>query len=573
MRKLLNKIKLTFKVNFIVLAILISLSTISGIGTISELNKSMQEEVLASQEKNLKTAAAIFERDLDLFSIENKGSVKQKITLSAMPEFSDHQIIDEIGFTIDATATIFLWDSNEQDFYRKTTNIIKDDGKRAVGTPLGKTSAAYPVVTKGERFLGKANILGKDYFTLYEPIFKKGSNDVVGILYVGMPEAKFIEQEKKIIDSNIKIATIVTIAAIAALMLLLKHILTKPLDSIVAQTKRLAEGEKNFEIEGADRGDEIGNICKALEIFRHNLLEVDKLNEAQKQAEIRQVEERKKALVNIANSFEERVGVVVKSVEQAASDMQAMSVKIAAVVQETSHQSASAASAAQEASSNVETVAAAAEELSSSIKEISRNVTDTKNSTKICTNTAKSTKEILEELHKAVQDIDTIIQSITEVAEQTNLLALNATIEAARAGEAGRGFAVVANEVKALANETHKMTEEISNNVQKIKSSSDNTISSVNKIIEQIEEVDGKTTNVAAAIEEQNSSTNEISRNIQEASKGTNEVSSNIGDIQEATNENAAAIEELSAGAKSLAEQSATLKSAMDEFLKEIRES
>ena len=217
------------------------------------------------------------------------------------------------------------------------------------------------------------------------------------------------------------------------------------------------------------------------------------------------------------------------------------------------------------------TVAIATEDLSSSVKEISQNVSDTAKAARSCADSALDSQHKLSGLQCAVGDIDGVIQAINDVAEQTNLLALNATIEAARAGEAGKGFAVVASEVKTLAGETHKMTEEISNKVEEIKSSAMETIDAVTKIIEQINSVDSQTGGVAAAVEEQNSSTEEISRNIQNAAVRTDDVSRNIEEVKRVASESASSTEALQKSAGHLSEQALELKSAMQEFLSEIR--
>ncbi len=569
--KILNRLRLTTKVNIMMQALLIILTVANIFVTVTELDTLVEQDVLKQQETNLRVAAAVFNRDLDVFSIEGKSTDNQKLILSDLPTFNTHGVIDEIGHIIGATATIFLWDADSEDFWRKTTNIIKGDGKRAVGTPLGKKGAVYPIITEGKRFLGKANILGKDYLTLYEPIFKKSSNTVVGILYVGIEEAQFITKKNQIFNSNIKTALIINIILMLVLIFALKQLLTKPMNKAIDQTEKLANSDKSFEIEGTERYDEIGKLNKALKVFRDNLLKVDHLQEEQKQNAVKQEEERKATMQKLAQKFEEHVGSVVKSVEEASVEIHDMATKISGVVQKTNVQSTSASSASQETFSNVETVAAASEELSASIKEIAGNVSDTERTAKTCSEAAQASQENLEHLRKSVQDIDGVITSINDVAEQTNLLALNATIEAARAGDAGKGFAVVANEVKSLANETRKMTEEIARNVEEIKGSSNQTIEGVNNIIGQISIVDEKTTSVAAAIEEQNSSTNEISRNIQEAAKGTNELSASLSEIQQAADESAEATVNLNKASDNLASQAKTLKVTIDQFLTEIR--
>lgn len=340
---------------------------------------------------------------------------------------------------------------------------------------------------------------------------------------------------------------------------------------ITDQMERLSGGDKSFEIEGADRNDEIGEMGKALQVFRANALEVERLEEEQKQNEVKQAEERRQATLEMANQFEERVGGVVQSVEEAASNMQGMASSLSSAVQETTHQSGNVASASQEATTNVQAVAAAAEQMASSIREISTNVADTASMTKDCSRAAEVSQDKLRDLSHAVDEIDSVIQSISDVAEQTNLLALNATIESARAGDAGKGFAVVANEVKSLANETHKMTEEISRKVAGIKSSAQETITSVNDIISQISTVDEKTTSVAAAIEEQDASTTEISRNVQEVASGTNEVSRSIEQVKVVANDSADSTEQLKTAATDLAGRASDLKSAVNAFLTEVR--
>lgn len=366
------------------------------------------------------------------------------------------------------------------------------------------------------------------------------------------------------------IAGIVIAVLAGALAVFFSRFMTKNFKLIIRQMKDLSEGDTSFEIEGTEREDEIGDMGKALQVFKDNTIKREELEERARKEQEEQMEKAENMLKTVSE-FEDMIEKVSSSLNNQSQSIQSLSTQLTSAMEETTAQSASVASASQQASTNVQTVASAAEELSASIKEISRNVSDTSETAKQCASSAQRSQGKLKDLQDAVSDIDSVIQAINDVAEQTNLLALNATIEAARAGEAGKGFAVVANEVKTLAGETHKMTEEIAAKVEDIKSSATETITSVTTILEQITSVDNKTSSVAAAIEQQNSSTEEISRNVQEAAQGTDDVSRNIEDVQRAANDSAASTEQLKSASDELAQQSAHLKKSVEAFLREVR--
>ncbi|MFP4098800.1 MAG: methyl-accepting chemotaxis protein [Alphaproteobacteria bacterium] len=343
-----------------------------------------------------------------------------------------------------------------------------------------------------------------------------------------------------------------------------------PIKSMTNAMTELAGGNKSVDIPAQDLTNEIGEMAKAVFVFKDNMIKAEEL--AAQQAEEDQKKLKRAETINaLIDSFELMIGDVTDILDQSANELLSMSAQLSSAMEETTAQSTSVASAAEEASANVQMVASAAEEMAASIREISQNVSDTANSAKACAEAANDSQKHLDELQQAVGEIDSVIQAINDVAEQTNLLALNATIEAARAGDAGKGFAVVASEVKTLAGQTHQMTDEIAQKIGHIKESAAGTIKTVNRILEQITDVDSKTTSVAGAVEEQNASSTEISRNVQEAAQGTEDVTRNVVGIQQAANESSASTAQLRSSAETLTEKAQNLKVEVRKFLDSVK--
>jgi methyl-accepting chemotaxis protein len=275
--------------------------------------------------------------------------------------------------------------------------------------------------------------------------------------------------------------------------------------------------------------------------------------------------------VSMADDFERDVKGVVDIVTSSFTEMQASSKSMAATAEETARQSQVVAAASEEAMKNVETVSSAAEELSASIGEIATHVQDASTMTEQAVEEAEETNVTITELGKSSDEIGQVIKVITSIAQQTNLLALNATIEAARPGEAGKGFAVVANEVKELARQTAKATEEISEKIGAIQSSTGIAVTAIGSIGERIGKINEIATTIAGAVEEQTAATNEISRNVAEAAKGTSEVTSNISGVSSAAEEGGKAANDILAAADGLAQESVNLDKLTTEFLERMR--
>ncbi|MGX7703657.1 methyl-accepting chemotaxis protein [Methylobacterium sp. Gmos1] len=347
---------------------------------------------------------------------------------------------------------------------------------------------------------------------------------------------------------------------------------TRPIGRLVRVLERMARGEIEAEIGEARRGDEIGAIGRAVEGIKAMVSQ-----KAAEQAEIKRIadaaaaEERRRTMMALADGFERAVGGIVGQVSASATELQATAGQMTGTATETASQSAAVAAAAEEAASNVGTVAAAAEELGASVAEIGRQVDGSAGLARAAVTEADRTGARVRELSQTVGRIGDVAGLISSIAAQTNLLALNATIEAARAGAAGRGFAVVAAEVKELAAQTAKATEEIGQQIAAVQSATGETVTAITAITERIRELDTVTVAIAAAVEEQGVATQEIVRNVSQAATGTGEVTGNIAGVAGAAEETGAAATQVLASATELSRQSEHLGAEVARFLATVR--
>ena len=347
--------------------------------------------------------------------------------------------------------------------------------------------------------------------------------------------------------------------------------ITRPLSSIASNMQRLAEGDKSIEVHFTDQKNEIGDLSRAMDVFLGKTVEMDRMREEQAEKDRRAEEEKRAAMLKMADAFETSVGAVVEQVSAASSEVTVSSEAMSLTAGEATRQASAVASASEQASSNVQTVAAAAEELSASIGEISRQVTQASQIAAAAVEEAEQANMKVQGLALAAQKIGEVVALITAIAEQTNLLALNATIEAARAGDAGKGFAVVASEVKNLANQTAKATDEIGTQIAGIQAATQEAVSAIESITKTISQINEVNAGVASAVEEQGAATQEIARNVEQAAAGTQEVSSNISGVSQAANDTGMAAGEIRSAAVLLSQQSDQLRAEVDRFLSGVR--
>jgi methyl-accepting chemotaxis protein len=406
-------------------------------------------------------------------------------------------------------------------------------------------------------------------------LFASFSSDLDKINAINIQGANDAHENSKSLYNKIKIAIIfgllfsIIIVSIATIYVV-KNLIPS-ITKINATMGSLSNGQLQTQIPFTDSKNEIGQMAQTLLIFRDGLIDAEKMREEAKFNEIENARKIKDARLQIASEFEDKMGSIAKNFILSSEELSNAANNMAATAEETSRQSQAVANASEQAATNVQSVAAATEEMSMSVTEISTQVALAAKVAIEAATEANNTEAEIKDLSSAANSIGEVIGLINDIASQTNLLALNATIEAARAGEAGKGFAVVAQEVKILAEQTTRATEDIAKKIVGIQSATQKTVGSIDKIVEIINNIRNISANVASAVEQQGAATSEIAQNTARAAEGSRDVNDNIASVGQAAEATGEASSQMMNLASNLGVKANELRSEVSQFAQYLR--
>ena len=558
---------LTAKVILLAAGAILLVSTALLLVTSHEIGSQLEAKQRQDGERHLRALSLVYGDRLPAAEIAFDGDRVAEVRTPDLGTLSDDAIVDRTVAYVGGTATVFAFDATGDRFVRRVTTVKTERGDRAVGTALAPDHPAQASIRAGKAYSGPATLFGRSFLTVYQPTHDAAGR-VNGILYVGVPleayEAVYAQ------TMNAMRWTILSVAALACLLVgFAAFRLFRPIRVIAERTSGLVAGDFEGAIPYRDARDEVGAVARALEALRDTGMRARGL-EADRSASIRTAQDRRAHLDAEIERFRAQVARAVEAVGAQTGDLRIRSAAMSSASAEASRAVEGASTGSRETSAHVQSVASAAEELSASIVEISGRLDTAKGEVDAAFGEASTTNRQIGDLAGSARRIGDVVGLIRAIADQTNLLALNATIESARAGEAGRGFAVVAAEVKALATQTAKATDEIASQVASVQASTGQAVDAIGRVTERMEMISAMTTDLAAAVAAQGEATGEISRNAGHTATTSVAIARDLGTVTDATRRTATMAESVQVSAASVEDVAAGLEAEIGRFLKAV---
>ena len=534
-------------------------------------SREIWSELEARQAEEGRLAIGVLARVLaeanDRASLRFDGRSLTAVQAPDLSRLDDLSIVDRTVAYVGGNATVFAYDGARDAFVRRITNVKKENGERAVGTVLAADHPAQAKLRRGEAYAGPADLFGRRFFTVYHPTLD-AAGKVNGILYVGIGIERYHDLYWEAMTGMGGLAALVALLSSLAAGLVAAR-LFRPLKAIAARTERLAQGDLDSPILHTERADETGAVARALNGLVATSRWARDLEAEQREAAHDESRRRAHLDGEIAR-FRAEAARSMADVRERARVLGERAGAMSDLSRQAERGVGSASSGFHDTALHVQAVASAAEELTASIAEISVRIEAARSEVEGAAGEARATDAGIRELAGSVQRIGDVVGLIRAIAEQTNLLALNATIEAARAGEAGRGFAVVASEVKELAGQTAKATEEIAGQIGQVQQATDVAVAAIRRMSERMGLISGTTGELAASVSAQGAATGEISRSAAENAAAAVSVGAALAAITDAARRAAGTAGEVEGAAGSVAGSARALEARIETFLEAV---